>query len=450
MKKLLKYLIPAALMAVIPLSGEDRTVVILGALSTGIATLFLLFYSIKRVERLFSPVSVFALMLGFYSSLGMVMWLIHDPLNMNYQGSARLVTLVHCVTTLLLILIAQTDGILRRKRHKSLKRRPVRLYPAAFWILLGLEYLGIFLFTAGFKFIPILSSDIDDARIDLASASRVGAGIAPTLILLGVFCMTYILFSRKKLAEKAVYLLVIAIPFLLYGGRLLMLIPLVVIVVSFIVQRYRRITVRGALYALGGAALLLFILMVFGTFRSLGDTDSDSILKFMTADLFPEFRNSVTAFYLNAMDASLTIILLFSLSLLPGPAAALVGIDKSALRLTMGEYVAELMGFRGLGIRAGYIGELLLTNTLFYIAVWLLTIALILFLNNRYYKIGVWNGRKMVLFFEGFYLALVIPYGTGLLAGFVMLFVVFFIAELFIYARHPSPKKPVTDESTAG
>lgn len=421
--------------AILPLWILDDE--LLGAYYAIVLTLcFLLLYvnsAIKSMEKLMCPLSILVFFSSLYTIAGITMWAYREVNFTNWGGQfwpvLQTFTIVDYVITVYAYIYIERKGT-----RVLVTNSGIRIKPISFGILLILEYLGIYLFTAGFKFIPLLAADIDEERFLLGEADRPGAGIGSLLINLGILCLIDIYYSKTYKLKKIVLFIVVYIPFVLYGGRFLMIMPLVILVMLWFVQKVKSIRWKLIVKVAIGLGLAFGIMMFYGTFRKAGnDIETDLVLDFVTGDLFPEFRGSIGSFTLNKKDLTFDYWGFLLTSFFPGSITKIFGVDKSS-QISIGSYVAQLLGFEGnFGIRTSFTGELLLTNPFTFIVIWGILLTIVSKLSSIYFKAKTWNYRKIVIMYLGLNLGTVIPYGISLLPNTIILIVFILIISEFIF-----------------
>lgn len=395
-------------------------------------TICFLHFALKSKDNLFSPVSVFIIMYNMYFVLGVIMWVIREIYFDNWEGNLYFVIIIFSITSYALSVWGSLELYKRDIKEPVIALSQISLPFLMFIFLLFLEYLGIYLFTAGFSVIPILEPDIDEARIELGATKSSGAGIGAILVYCGVLCVYHSVCCKLIKPIKFVLFVISYIPFLLYGGRLLMVLPLLVLPIIYMVKKDTKLNKKIIFSSVIAIASVFCLLMLYGTQRGKGDVDTELFMNFLTADLFPEFRGAVAAFHLNHKDLSLEYISMVVSSFFPGSIAPVLGIDK-VHQLSPGGYVANLFGYDNIGIRISLTGELLLGSVWFYIFFWLIEIYIVHTINKKYFSSNVWGKDKLIYLYIGLFISLVVPYGTGLIANTIILSVVLLILKAICY-----------------
>lgn len=389
---------------------------------------------ILSVEKLFSPLSLFTCIYDIYTIIGISMWIYRELYSYNWEGSIFYVMQYFVGTSIILTNLSLFILSSKKSRDIETNFRELLVSKWKFIGLLLMEYVGIYLYTAGFKIIPILQSDIDIARFELANTSRTGAGTSAILIYCGILCLVYLFYASKYLRNiRFMFILISFLPFLAYGGRLNMFIPILLILLLYVIKKKYVIKLRfiGKITVFFIVAFVL--LMLYGTYRQQGDNlNEETFVDFFTADFFPEFRGAVAAYHMNRLDLTLPYISYCIAMLIPGFVAPFLGINKGT-QLAVGGYIANLLGYEGFGIRTSITGELLLTNPLSYIIWGLLIFAGVYFLNERYFNYKCWGVSKIILLFLGIYYSLIIPYGITLFPNIIMMIIFMWILKKIIY-----------------
>ena len=392
--------------------------------------------AIKSSEKILSPISMLIVFNSLYTIMGVTMWLYREINFTNWGGEFWDVLYIYVVVDFLLSIVGICVLEHEPSRLLNVNVAQMRLKQMASLICFLFEYIGIYLFTAGFKIIPLLTSDIDESRFELGETDRPGAGLGSLLINFGILIVIHIFYSKKPIYIKLLAFVIAYIPFVLYGGRFQMVMPLVLIAILIFIRRIKTINFWKIIKVTLFVVIVFLAMMFYGTFRKAGnDVETDLVLDFMTADLFPEFRGSIASYFLNKKDLSLDYIGFMLTSFFPGSLLDIIGIDKSS-QISIGGYVAQLLGLSGhYGIRTSFTGELLLTNPITFIIIWLLYLWTVLRINRFYFKYIVWNHNKLLMLFYGLSLGTIIPYGISLLPNTLIMIIVFSMFSSLAYKK---------------
>ena len=362
------------------------------------------------------------------------MWIYRERYSINWDGDIFEVLYYFVGTSIVLTNIGNFILLKERRKIFSINFSELHLNKWVFVILLCVEYVGIYLYTAGFKMIPILQSDIDVARFELAATTRAGAGIGAVLIYAGLLCIIHLLFTYKNWLVKSILLVISFLPFVLYGGRLMMLVPLIFLLLLFAIKKRYKVTFASILKIVVVFVSGFLILMLYGVYRQKGgEFDEELFTNFFISDFFPEFRGAVASFHLNKLDLTIPYISYCVSMLFPGFLTPYLGINKAA-QISVGGYVSNLFGYSGFGIRTSITGELLLTNPFSYVVFWIIIFGGVCLLNKKYFKYDHWGKSKVIYLFLGLYYSLIIPYGISLFPNIIMMIVLMLIIKRFAYA----------------
>ena len=390
----------------------------------------------KSKNNLYSPVSLFINVYNLYVVFGVIMWLYREKFFFNWDGDFFTILQIYLFTSLFIT----TWGYLQIEKNGSIEEPEVafstlKIKPFVFFLLLTLEYVGIFLYTAGFKIIPLLQEDIDASRFELNDIERPGAGVSVIFIYCGIFCIIHSFFIIKSFTLKILCIIVSYIPFLLYGGRLMMIIPLIVCLILRTVRKRIILNKKILISILFFLVFFFFVLMFYGTFRQQGEnTDVEFLLNYASSDLFPELRGSMASYLLNKKDLTFPYISYILSMMLPGSIATIIGIDKSE-QISIGSYIADLLGFEGFGIRTSITGELILTNPLSYVLFWIGILYILRQINNLYINEKIWGSDKVIYLFVGVYFITLIPYGINSSPNIIVITIFMIFIKKFIYKR---------------
>lgn len=438
MKQLRGFIFALPLYIVIPLISDKY---ILGYYLLSLSTLIAVFFwriAFRTKNNLFSPVSMFVSMYNIFFLFGLLMWIIREKYFDNWDGDFFLTVIVYSLTSYTLSFWGSVELCKKPKQEPPVFLYQLKLTPIMLFSLFVLEYLGIYLFTAGFKVIPLLAADIDEARIELNSVRGAGAGIGAILVYCGVLCIYHALsIKTHNIIEKTykwLLFLFAYVPFLLYGGRLLMALPLLILIILTMVKNNFKLNLKHFVSLSLGIIFFFIILMLYGTLRLGNDIDNELFLNFLTADLFPEFRGSVAVSLLNNKDLGSSYLEMIFSRMFPGAIADFFGIDKTH-QIDIGGYVANLLGLDLLGIRTSLSGELLMTSEIWYVFYLLFIFSSVILINKKYFKSYYWGKNKFVYMYIGLFWSLIIPYGIGLIPNAIIITIIIVVLKMSVYSR---------------
>lgn len=412
---------------------------------------YLFFLSTK--DKFLFPSAIFILFFYVYEVLGKCVWLFREFSWFNEEGSPVDVAIyfsiiggILIVCSMLNISFSKTNNPQNTEQKTIENNLFIRKRPLL--ILIFITFIGAFLFTSGFRIIPLLTSSMDESRVALATQSSGGRGIGFLLLLFGVLANSLALFTikGKKGREKRFYIwciIVITLFLSLYSGRFLPMIPFVLyFIINQSEQTFKYIKVIG--YAL--VVITTFIvLMYFGAIRYYGaDSTIDLIIRYLVADSFPEFRMAV---YIHSMpEVNLFDNFFYTIlaGLFPGFLFSLFGIDKNEYFRPIGAEILDMTHFNPAsipGIRTSLFGELSLTGNFIYVFIPVLCIILY-YLDKSFFKIQTLGYSKYKKLSLAIFLGFSIPYGSLFLVSVIEWYVILIVVEkYFINGRALSTGK---------
>ena len=297
---------------------------------------------------------LFALLMLFFLALGIGLYNLREIYFYNLPGSVAVfngeIFEVLCLLTPLFFI---------RPRIRTVKK----LTNAEVIVFFALQLIGTSLMTNFFRVIPLFQTNVDAGRA-LVHANT-GAGIGWLLL---VFPGTLLILDQltnwsNSSQSKWVKLLMFVFPFLLYGGRSLMIFPFFAFYVYSLSSSQHRIKVGKAFAA---SILGLVGLVFFGVWRELGSVELTSeSLAWVVVDLGAEYRSGVNvlnnlgfqrigSFWQNLLSGQI-----------PGVFWGFVDEDKANYYHPIGEVVTSnshyFKEFDG-GMRLGLLGELAIST----------------------------------------------------------------------------------------
>lgn len=380
-------------------------------------------------KGLLIPYSMFYYVFFVYSIFGQTVWLYRDIYWFNEIGDPIPIIKIYGLVGIILY----TFGISRNTYIKSKINNKYSVDTHSFSLstinISGMKILlifilgiaGTFIFTSGFKYIPLLSQNMSQTRLELQESNIGGKGFGFIFMLGLVNGIVFLYFkykSVKSVPKKILYfVLIIAfyLPLTFYTGRLLLLIPFLIILLINLLQKQK----INYLYFTGIITVIIvtyYMVMYFGAVRFFGNNvSSELIARYFWGDIFPEFRMFV---YFNKIsENNLTDVVYgtFFSGLIPGFIYNLVGIDKAEFYITIGKYVQSHMGNLGinLGIRLTLFGELYMAGGMISLISSLAVILVVIhILDIKYQMEKIFSTNKYIYLVMGIFMALSIPYGT--------------------------------------
>ena len=415
-----------------------------------IAIFLLCFYRVYtgKISSLFSPLFLFIAVYFVYSFMGKLAWIYRELYWFNEMGNPNEVALIYNVTFIFLLVLSL---IISKKKTitKTTDGEQLGSIFLAKHILVGLTiltFIGAFLFTSGFSIIPILSENVDTARVMLGKSESGGRGFAFMLLLCGIHANTY-LYYRINYLEKSrllklssLFLLVINVLLLgLYSSRFMILVSFILIfIVHALIKNYKLRVSRILTYSV--LVIVIYAsLSLFGAVRQFGYesiyANQELLINYFFADTFPEFR--MTVFYRSINRESLHEFLLPTIisGIMPGFLFSLLGLDKKEYFQPIGGEILKISGYNPEttpGIRTSLIGEMISLGDYYFLG--LLTIGVILYLLHiNYMKYEKISNKKYLYLSTGLFFSFSIPYGSIFLISVLQSFILLKI--LFFYVR---------------
>ncbi|MCU7494831.1 MAG: hypothetical protein HF314_11675 [Ignavibacteria bacterium] len=403
----------------------------------------------KIIKSFLTPFSMFYFVFFLYSIIGQLVWLYRDIYWFNEVGDPIPVIKIYMIAAVLLYvasLIHYTSIAPKVSRinisdkiiHLDNSLNKISNVKLLFIFFLGL--VGTYIFTSGFKYIPIFSSDMSQTRLDLQESNIGGKGFG-FIFMLGLLHGVVFIYDRLKksikIGNKIIYgflLILFYFPLTLYSGRLLLLIPIVLIIIKRLIEK-EKIRYIQIILLMSISIILYYVVMYFGAVRFFGKGVSDElVVRYLWGDIFPEFRMFVYFNHISETNLMNVVYGTFFSGLIPGFLFDLVGIDKSEFYITIGKYVQSHMGHLGinLGIRMSLIGELYMAGGILSLLISFSIILVVLhFIDKNFLLQKSFTDVKYITLLIGIFLALCIPYGTLFLSSTIQ-FAVFTILIKYV------------------
>lgn len=296
--------------------------------------------------------SIFYFIISTWFSIGSLIYFFREEFYYNLKGDPEPIFQTYILFFVLLIIFS----FFLKKRYFIFLQKNIKYYNSQFYLLLIAQYVGFAIFTSGFSSLPIFSENIDAGRSIIQSGT--GVGIGWVLMVLGSINFSRILrdaYSLNK-TEKIFYLFVTYFPFVVYGGRSLLIFPLIVHILTLLILN--KIKFR-PVYLFLSFILFIPLLMYFSVWREFGYVDLDNFqhLNYMFADAFSEFRISVNVS--NNINEDFNFLINVISGQIPSFFYELVGLSKSDYYVNIGRLVTEATDYSDFdaGIRIGLIGE---------------------------------------------------------------------------------------------
>ena len=296
---------------------------------------------------------VLGLIFGFVIA-GNIVYDIREVLYYNLPGdrekyNGELLTILVLLTPIFLTRIEWNNTI-------ELSKFDVR-------ILFLLELIGAFIMTNGFTNIPLLNSSVDASRRVVQSSSGVGIGFFLLVFSGSILMMRMFRTAHGFNARSVVSVGVIFLPFILYGGRSLMLFPFVCVILDrFLIQK-RTINAK---FIVMGILLTFIFVSSFGIWREFGSLSLNTeSIAWLVGDLATEYRSGVNVLYNLKQERLDQFWQNIYSGLFPGFIWDVVGEDKAKYYHQIGIIVTKnshyFREFDG-GMRLGILGELAIST----------------------------------------------------------------------------------------
>ena len=296
--------------------------------------------------------SIFYFIVSTWFSIGCLIYFFREDFYYNLKGDPEPVYQSYIIFFITLFIIS----FFLRKKYFIFLQKNIKYYNSELYILLIAQYVGFAIFTSGFSSLPIFSDNIDAGRSTIQTGSAVGIGWV--LMVLGSINFSRILrntYSLNKM-ERIFYVLITYFPFVVYGGRSLIIFPLIVHILTLLILNKTKFN---PVYLFLSFIFSVPMLMYFSVWREFGYVDLDNFqhLNYMFADAFSEFRISVNVS--NNISDDFNFLMNVISGQIPSFFYELVGLSKSDYYVNIGRLVTEATDYSDFdaGIRIGLIGE---------------------------------------------------------------------------------------------
>lgn len=289
----------------------------------------------------------------FFLVAGAMVYEIRELYFYNLPGNTEVFN-----TELLAVLVLLLPVVLIRWKQRYV--RPFRWIEIS--ILFFLEYSGMLVMTRFLTIIPLLQTNVDSGRADVQAFSGVGIGWF-LLVFPGSLLIVSIYNDSTPLLRKGVQLLLAYFPFILYGGRSLMVFPIMVVLFDRILNRNMGLSLTRSI-SIGVVAITL--VLSFGVWREFGELSLNTeSLAWMAADAATEYRSGVNVLHNLHAQRVPGFWQNLPAGLIPGFLWELFGENKTEYYHQIGTVVTSnshyYKEFDG-GMRLGLLGELAISN----------------------------------------------------------------------------------------
>jgi hypothetical protein len=374
---------------------------------------FLIFMVLGKRHSFLAPLNIFGVSYFVHGIFGQMVWLLF-----NNEGNPIISSRYFFFISFGFLILAfikyqkQFPTLLNHDTRPSFRYSQL----TSPLILLILSYIGAYLYTSGFTVIPILASNIDETRFALMQ-EKGSRGIGSVLLLAGIHGIYRLRISKLSIWKKVILYSFYFIPFLLYGGRLLLLLPIIVISLPLLYK------LKFSFLSLwkGVVVFSVFLLVVnyFGTVRQFGSFSLQSFVLYSWGDSFNEFQHLSHSLIYGQRNFGDQFLPTFFSSFFPSGVFELVGLDKDDFYVPIGYIVNQNTIFEKspeIGIRISLFGEYLVCNPILCGILVGLTFWIIFIVDRRFSKNWVWTFEKYICMLAGLFAALAIPYGLSFLS----------------------------------
>ncbi len=392
--------------------------------------LFILFLNIGKRYAFLSPLNIFGVSYFIHLIFGQLVWILKEIFLINNEGSPVELSIYFLFISSIFVFLSIRKTYVFKDKGGELERIKLHFnYPALTRIVPSLifAYIGVYLFTSGFTNIPILSSNIDEARIGLMQ-EKGNRGIGSILLLTAIHSIFRIRVSRAFIGLKILLYLLFFIPFVLYGGRLLMILPIIIVLLPFIYK----IRFSFSNFLSGIIVILFFLTCVnyFGTLRKYGNVEVQNFMLYSWADSFNEFSHASHAIVYGERNFGNDFIPTFIASFFPSMIFDALGLNKDDYYHPIGLIVNQNTIYESspdIGIRLSLFGELYMCSGIATLAFVIAIFIMVHKCDSVFTRIKEWTLARYMSMLTGIFLAISIPYGLSFITVLIQFIIFTFI-----------------------
>jgi hypothetical protein len=416
-------------------SEEEETVLLNAIFGQLLLYIVIQTYGNKKYHwKWYDPPSTVCLSYTLFFSGGIFLYLFRQwvglylhPGNMILASKIGLIGFIFLITSLLIINYIKHPHILL-EMNSELSGWSVGKLKIMVILLIFIGYIGAFLFTEGFRIIPILGGSFSQVdRYTLQEDIGTGKGLAFMLMTFHFFAIGFEYVRNKILKRtqlRTIMVFIICLPSLLmYSGRSFLLIPLLLLVLlSFYTKTNIRIT--KVLPFLFIFPIMWFMMLMY---RSFGEFTFDTDIYFIFTDLLVEMRTFAVVLDIIKETNLFGLIIITSIAqTIPSFVFSVFGLDKAEYFAPIGKYLQSFIPEFGvnLGIRTSLFGECYLAGGYYVLFIIMLIIAYISIVTCNNLKMRSFTPKKFSYVLMGVYLPILIPYGTSMLITMLQMFII--------------------------
>lgn len=380
--------------------------------------LFLWFLSNGKKFSFLSPLNIFGVSFFIHLIFGQLVWILREVFLFNNDGKPLVISRYYLMAACIFLLLSH----LKRRKYNCYKLVENIVIKFEFPVFLSigfiivLTYLGVYLYTSGFKIIPIFSNNIDEARFALMQ-EKGSRGLGSVLLLTGIHSIFKLRYTKIGRIAKIILYFILFVPYFFYGGRLLLILPFIVLFLPFIYKiKYSFINVVKGFLA---TICFLFIVNYFGTIRQFGSFSFQSFILYSWSDSFNEFQNSAHALANGKPNFGDEFIPSFFSSFLPSSLFTLFDENKDSYYKPIGYIVNQNTIFYKspeVGIRLSLFGEIFMCNPLLIVTIMIFIFYLVSKVDTIFTDYIEWTFNKYLATLIGVFLAISIPYGISFIS----------------------------------
>ena len=425
-------------------SGVDA-VVVSAILSKIYLYIFFVMNITKSKLNILMPNNLFVTIFFVFITGGELIWLLRESLFYNTPGNPISISQEFLVIFIAFVFVNLLINYKFRLKNRINILNYYKITRDGYLILSLMGFVGIFIFTRGFTVLPIFSGNIDKGRALIVEAAGVGIGFV--LLVTSVYLFIFLMFEYLKNREvKYLFFAIISyFPFILYGGRSLMVFPFFM----FVCLNYSSVNINYSIVLKSIIAIILVFILTsfFSLIREYGkiDLNSPDQINFYFGDLFPEFRSLVNTFDVtnNSKYGDIFIGNLFY-GQIPGFFFDMLNLDKNDYYVTIGKIVTSNTSYSDFsgGIRLSLIGEIMImSNTYKYIFLVLIQLVLTIGTFGLFSKHVTRNRLNNIV--VSYLVVFAFPYGLNFIMNAIQLYVFFMMINklIFIFSRRKFLRK---------
>ena len=387
-----------------------------------------LLYMIEKDKIVLLPYNLLVFISFVYITFGEIIYIIRDSIFWNTQGSPIVPTKELNVYFLFFVLNSIALNVKYKDSQVVNTLNNISLKDSGVPLLYCFAFLGLYLFTNGFTYMPLFAADIVEARHNKVHTA--GEGFGFVFMLCAVWLILFYLkdIIRSKDFYKIFLVAILAILLLIPGGRSLLVLPIYLFVAFY--YRNKHVSSQLVLSIIPILLVFMFLMEFIAIYRAFGSINlaDETQYAYLLSDFTPEFR-SIVNFYCLAPDGlgdKFAGNVIFGN--IPGFIYSLLGLDKDSLFVPTGKIVTQFSDyadhFEG-GIRLSLLGEIFVCSPVVKIFVLITYIFCLDFCSKSlFYEKNEKDFIKQVF---AYMIVFAIPYGFSFIMNALQVFIFLYL-----------------------